>query len=551
MSVSEMSSALRSKILTQLETAVKGKNSTLTERILNNHITYASREQIRSDTNADSESVMSRGGLEALKVDMQKYLQANASAILTEQLISSLNFDGFKQFLLDKYYTGALKISKQRTDPEFDYTAPIRLQGSRKATALIVGSNTTGNADRDVLILKNIAYDKIVAYFKEYIHTNISGLSPAEKKDLDKYMTNMFNAGHLAGVFTGRLLRAFEIKQDKASGQISVAGSTDADIVSLMNNVLELVTASDFLSSNVYNDVGLFARSEKQLTKSGAKLRFVTEVQVSSSNIEAGNLLTQAGTELSKLLKAVSPGVSLKGRELAVEKQTKALFNKLKPLRDYVVKRSAELKSAGTISKELSDKLNSISGSVATFDLLISTKGSDTVIDHMANLIANAIDGKSVVNTGSSKASVSKKLPVKKQTKKTVGKVSSSTKAITIKSTSAARVSGTADLFSLQNLINAGLTQKIKENMGSGNRKDILNLRSGRFAESANVERLTLSREGMITAFYSYMKNPYATFSAGGVQSVPNSRDPKLLISRSIRELASTAVGNRLRAVVV
>jgi len=60
-----------------------------------------------------------------------------------------------------------------------------------------------------------------------------------------------------------------------------------------------------------------------------------------------------------------------------------------------------------------------------------------------------------------------------------------------------------------------------------------------------------MSREGAITAFYTYMKNPYATFSEGGQQSRPRTRDPKLLISKSIRELAATRVANRLRAVVV
>jgi hypothetical protein len=87
--------------------------------------------------------------------------------------------------------------------------------------------------------------------------------------------------------------------------------------------------------------------------------------------------------------------------------------------------------------------------------------------------------------------------------------------------------------------------------MGDGSRRDILNLRSGRFAESVKVERLSQSREGMITAFYSYMKNPYATFSRGGQQERPYTRDPKLLIAKSIREIASQQVANRLRAVNV
>jgi hypothetical protein len=107
------------------------------------------------------------------------------------------------------------------------------------------------------------------------------------------------------------------------------------------------------------------------------------------------------------------------------------------------------------------------------------------------------------------------------------------------------------NLVNLENLINQSLTERIKQNMGTGNRRDVLNLRSGRFAESVKVERMSQSREGMITAFYSYMKNPYATFSQGGRQDAPKSRDPKLLIARSIREIAAQQVANRLRSVSI
>ena len=85
--------------------------------------------------------------------------------------------------------------------------------------------------------------------------------------------------------------------------------------------------------------------------------------------------------------------------------------------------------------------------------------------------------------------------------------------------------------------------------MGDGTSRNVLNYRTGRFAGSAKVEKLSSSRQGMITAFYSYMKNPYATFSDGGNQSLPKSRDPKLLISKSIREIAQQIVSNKLRAV--
>ncbi len=106
-------------------------------------------------------------------------------------------------------------------------------------------------------------------------------------------------------------------------------------------------------------------------------------------------------------------------------------------------------------------------------------------------------------------------------------------------------------LVPLQRLLDATLVQRVKDNMGTGSRRDILNLRSGRFAESVKVENLSQSREGMITAFYSYMRNPYGTFSQGGRQESPKTRDPKLLISQSIRQIGAAVVANRMRAVLV
>lgn len=106
-------------------------------------------------------------------------------------------------------------------------------------------------------------------------------------------------------------------------------------------------------------------------------------------------------------------------------------------------------------------------------------------------------------------------------------------------------------LVSIQNILNQNLHTQIQKNMGTGDRRDILNYRTGRFAESVKVEKMSQSREGMITAFYSYMRNPYSTFSAGGQQSHPATRDPKLLISKSIREIGATMVANRMRAVLV
>jgi len=183
-----------------------------------------------------------------------------------------------------------------------------------------------------------------------------------------------------------------------------------------------------------------------------------------------------------------------------------------------------------------------------------------TLEEYLKKLILYSIAGKPVKNITTSGTTKGKEISLNalgfknKATLKSLSK--SNVKAIApsankkVLSSSRPRLKPSIlNLNTLMNLINTGLVQAIKANMGNGTRRDILNLRSGRFAESAKVEKISESRQGMITAFYSYMKNPYATFSTGGRQEFPKTRDPKLLISKSIRELATQQVANRLRAV--
>ena len=106
-------------------------------------------------------------------------------------------------------------------------------------------------------------------------------------------------------------------------------------------------------------------------------------------------------------------------------------------------------------------------------------------------------------------------------------------------------------IANIQALINIRLHDQIKKNMGTGDRRDILNYRTGRFAETSRVDRAIFNRAGTLEIFYNYMRFPYATFSPGGAQGTPKSRDPNLLISKSIREIATSLVTNRLRVLPI
>lgn len=199
--------------------------------------------------------------------------------------------------------------------------------------------------------------------------------------------------------------------------------------------------------------------------------------------------------------------------------------------------------------REVIDKIRSIA---------INIPGSNTI---KQDLIQRAIEKplkalgiKTKKISGHAPVNISVDLPSLKVKQDKKNLVQSRTKKSEIKSKplSIRTISGQFySLASLQTLLDGSLIDRVKQNMGKGDRRDILNLRSGRFAESVKVEKLSQSREGMITAFYSYMKNPYATFSQGGRQSSPKTRDPKLLIARSIREIAASVVSNRMRLVPV
>ena len=95
---------------------------------------------------------------------------------------------------------------------------------------------------------------------------------------------------------------------------------------------------------------------------------------------------------------------------------------------------------------------------------------------------------------------------------------------------------------SIQNIIQAQITEKVKENMGTGGS---LENRTGRFAESVIITNVTQSRQGTLTAFYNYMKYPYQTFERGFKQGSTR-RDPRLLISKSIRDIATKLVSRKL-----
>lgn len=140
----------------------------------------------------------------------------------------------------------------------------------------------------------------------------------------------------------------------------------------------------------------------------------------------------------------------------------------------------------------------------------------------------------------------------KPKVKEATKKVKSNNKATLHKAPKIRSTTGRfTSLVNLETILRLQLIPQVISNMGRGYNKDVLNYRTGRFANSSKIERLQMQRDGAIAIYYSYMKYPYQTFERGYKQGYPLSRDPRNLISKSIREIAAEVVTARLRTIRV
>jgi len=329
---------------------------------------------------------------------------------------------------------------------------------------------------------------------------------------------------------------------------------------------------SKFLKTTIYDE----ATKKGFNYKKGFDIGHILDPNAQTSSATTP-LAKKLGVLIQELNKLSSGSFNIPGITDAYAKGNKQAITQLKQQVDSAFQAFAKRSHYGpriktTLTKECSDFLLSVKANIVVIqdryenqyqygslvesltekemrDLLATVHHSKNIVEEMGTRIAHVMK-----TGGSTPASKAKKtlpeIQIDQKLKVSTTSPVSSTTQISANS-SPGGMSGGVSLVGLQQLINNHLQDVISANMGGGSSRNILNYRTGRFASSVKVERMSESRQGMITAFYSYMKNPYATFSAGGRQELPKSRDPKLLISKSIREIVGQQVANRLRAVVV
>lgn len=339
----------------------------------------------------------------------------------------------------------------------------------------------------------------------------------ADRASVQKYASYMgfgelIHRGHVISIATNK---AKHLKD--ALLEAEQFSETQKTLLSeVLDSYITKLQKDDLASSNFANSP-ISQKVYTNYTKSSDK--YLVELQLKTTNIASGSASAPIIDELRRLFKATD--------EAAVRSISKSsvLGNKL--LRTKGSPSYLELLVASIISTLTTGKPST---------KLYTTP--DTLVAENKVKVNLSKNTEAIKDLKAQKARIQKKQP--------------KTRLPALRDLSTGRFTS---LASLQVLLDRHLQDVVSANMGDegypGGQRRILNYRTGRFAASAKVERLAQSKAGMITAFYTYMKNPYATFSTGGAQQYPKTRDPKLLISKSIHEIAATLVGNRLRAVVI
>jgi len=551
--------------------------------------------QSLTTTASRQESLLTRGSLDKLRNDFSlsnivfytptgKVLEPSIAQNNLNNLVpflTKIDFDEFSEWVLDKYNTKQ-GFSDKFTQPESRnqyYKGNIEQFTSSNTTetyAVLGKYNPEAKGYKDTLFLKNIPHGKLVEFLADYMHDKLG----ADKDTVSFFKANT-QSGHLTGILAIRTKNFFDVQLESTGNSLKISGNpTPIGTVSIPNQadiqgldivaaIVKLIADADYISSNLADHYGLFISADKEVFSNNPSVS--TEAQLKDLNTKAGNVMTDIG----KAISALSDKHVSDPRAFRMENQTSSAKKALEDLLKGLSKVGTFLKDTAS-QITLTDKASRAALSSALLNekfirTFINSPGSTPLVQSFGDTVAAIIstNKKPPIQKTSIKLNtkiLNNNIPIVKQgiskiakASKNIQKTLSSKKSNIIKPVNITKKSNPIrnlqgrfySLANLQVLLNTHLQDVISANMGNGSDKSVLNYRTGRFAAAPQVERLSQSREGLITAFYSYMKNPYQTFEPGFKQGSPKTRDPRLLISKSIHEIAATMVGNKLRAVSI
>lgn len=508
MSVSEFSSTLRNRISKSIKQKITRKNSQL-KGFIGGETSAIKSLRTRIETANYNNIVLTKEGF---------------NSIIRELGDKKLDFESYRQYMVFRRNSATIPKSLDELN--------IDISNSNNT----ISNKVSGIADPWTIIY-NTPYDNLRKWTSEYLE--LSGVS---KQDV-KLLLGKFEAGHTLGLNTFRTAVSFGSDISVDSGRVIIRDEPD---LQYFDRLTQLLADLDLAATNsIKTNTGIYTRAVKDFK---ARAQFYIEFQLKENeqgtgNQQTGKLLTGLGAALSKFAKAST------ANNVSLSKEF-----------DTIVKNVESLEAqARKILNNFPEDLKETA--IENLDSLLNLRGSSSLKQYIDKSIVNSLKGEKVSQESATYPLIKLTdiedpiLPVKKQVvalAKELKKANQKVKKILKKRKEAQNISlrtragQFTSLVSIQNLLNQRLHEQLKQNM----RSPRLNYQTGRFAESVEVTNMSISRQGMITAFYTYMKYPYQTFEPGFAQGSA-ARDPKALIGKSIRDIASTLVGNRLRAVRV
>lgn len=364
----------------------------------------------------------------------------------------------------------------------------------------------------DAIYFPTIGFDTITTLVNNILNLN------------KRQLSSKFEKGHVVGL-ASELLQA----TSKRLSKVNTRGTSGKSLIlGHLDKVIDYYKRLDLASANQkqIEDIQVYGSVNKGITKQGIT-RYLVEIQPKDVNQASG---AEVKSTIGLIRKLFTPG-----------NHSEATLVKL-------IENISKKVTDPDFHKDLMDMKTSPSFKTMIADHIASILSS-TPIQNVSYKHLNVPIAKQKVIAPNATA-------FNKEAKKQLANAEALKRKLSSKRSPIRNTSGQFySLTSLQQLINANLQNVVSANMGDegypGGQRKILNYRTGRFAASVKVERLSQSREGAISAFYSFMKYPYQTFQPGFAQGSPKTRDPKLLIAKSIREIAATKVSNRMRAVLI
>lgn len=356
-------------------------------------------------------------------------------------------------------------------------------------------------------------------------------------KQFDNLQTAMTLLKDRSSVTTSALV------EDSAFGTY-IIGYSYSTVQGKLANILKSVEHAKVFTDtdekgNTVTNVGHIPGRESQALKSPLSAKIIDAIRIIPSGQAKFGLLKGLSHLYNKHIFNVSYEFLRPGFDIAS-------FNKILGKQTVLVTLQTKERNAAfatEVETALSRELRKLVQEEGFLGQLINTPGSRSIKQEVIHQVVSKIKGEKP-KVQQHKQSVKTKQVIVK----TKVPVITYTPKLKIRDPSTGRYASTSNLLAL---LNFHLHDVVAANMGDGNERRILNYRTGRFATSTRVERVSVAKDGMVTAFYNYMKYPYATFSDGGKQQYPKSRDPKILISKSIRQIAAKMMIQRMRSVLV